>query len=197
MMTTNRKPYEQDLTYETESFFIRRVKAADAEELLQCYSDPKSAPIFNADNCTCDFIYHDVVALTALINFWEQEYAAGYYVRYSIIDKGRNSAVGTIEMFAKETIIKDIGQVGVLRIDLASAYEKEAYLSELLKMAKDCFFEDFGVENIITKAVSIAEKRTKVLRDFGYKPLEDLDISGQHMDYYICRNYNKFLEQAK
>lgn len=182
---TNRKPYENRLTYETDNFYVRVVEESDAEDLLNCYSDPKSAPLFNSDNCTCDFVYNDVEELRELIKFWLKEYSSGYYVRFSIIDKNISSSIGTFEMFAKDVIFQGIGRVGVLRLDLMSDYEITHHLEEILSVAQDNFYIDFGVDRIITKVISLAEERITVLKSYGYVEVENLEVSGNDLDYFI------------
>lgn len=134
---TSRKPYENRLTYETDNFYIRVVEESNAEDLINCYSDPKSALLFNSDNCTCNFVYNDVEELLELIRFWLIEYDNGYYENIS-------SAIGTFEMFAKDVIFPDIGRVGVLRLDLKSDYEIKHHLKEILSVTQGNFYNDSG-----------------------------------------------------
>ena len=82
-------------------------------------------------------------------------------------------AVGTIEGFGGET--------GVLRVDIARAYEKTPYLSEILKLAEDNFHELFGNEYLVTKAVSKAEKRRQALINHEW---EYIDTFRGYQDYY-------------
>lgn len=187
MFVTSRRPYENKLKYDTKHFTVRMVQEHDAEDLLSCYSDPKAAPLFNSDNCTGDFIYDSVEDVRSLIKFWKREYEQGYYVRFALVFKERNKAIGTLEMFAKEKVFEEVGSVGVLRIDLASEYERKQYIDEIMSLVCEFFFEDFGVQNIITKSVPQAKERITSLKAFGYKPVVDLELSGQCKEYYIGR----------
>lgn len=185
MYKTSRKPYENALDYESESFIVRVVEESDAEDLLECYSDPMSAPLFNSDNCTSNFVYENIEEIRSVIKFWLKEYDKGYYVRFALVDKARGVSIGTLEMFAKEKEFEDVGSVGVLRIDLASAYESKRYIDEIIELVANYFFDDFGVENIITKAAPLAQVRIDSLIRHGYTVVENQEISGQCRDYFI------------
>jgi [ribosomal protein S5]-alanine N-acetyltransferase len=162
-------PYEECPIYETNSFILRFVLESDAEDLLKCYSDPASAKIFNSDNCTSNFIYHSLEEMKKCIQFWIQNYENQCFIRFSIIDKKINKAVGAIECFAKQgTFEKNFGRVGVLRIDLVSEYETKALITEILNVVYDNFYEVFEVQSIITKAIPEAEQRIEALRKSGY-----------------------------
>lgn len=176
---TKREPYQNRLTYQTEHYYVRVVEESDAEFLINCYSDPKSAPLFNSDNCTCDFIYHDVEELRELIRFWITEYNNG------LLDKRINQPIGTFEMFAKEQYFEDVGLIGLLRLDLTSDYEHKKQLEEILSIPQINFYKDFGVDKIITKVIPLAEERISVLKSMGYVEVENLELSGNDKDYYI------------
>lgn len=172
MLRRKDNPYKKCPIYETKKFILRLVEENDAADLLECYSDPISGAIFNSDNCTSDFIYKTLVEMKDCIKFWIYEYKNQGYVRFSIIDKIREKAIGTIEMFAKQDYIGAFGIVGVLRIDLASRYEKVEDITELLDTIEDNFCYDFEVENIITKAIPEAKQRVAALKNSGFRELE-------------------------
>ena len=172
MLRKKENPYERCPIYESKRFILRLVAENDTEDLLECYSDPISGEFFNSDNCTSDFIYKSLGEMSSCIKFWICEYKNQGYVRFSIVDKARSKAIGTIEIFAKKEAFQDIGKVGVLRIDLASRYEKVQVISELLNTIEDNFYYDFEVKNIITKAVPEAKQRVAALKNSGYRELE-------------------------
>ncbi len=71
-----------------------------------------------------------------------------------------------------------------MRIDLASDYETEEVIKEILDMVDDNLFDDFEVDNIITKAIPYARTRVYTLTNFGYKDINNSTIvSYDH--YYI------------
>jgi RimJ/RimL family protein N-acetyltransferase len=177
-------PYKECPTFETEHFLIRLVEEKDSVDLLACYSDRKSAKFFNSDNCTSDFIYDKEEDVEKLIKFWIEEYNKGYYVRFSLIEKEINFVIGTIEAFSKKQIFKDVGEVGVLRIDLKSEYETIDTISELLDMISNNFFKLFDIDSIITKAIPKAQNRIVALKNNGYRILQYEEITS-YDDYYI------------
>ena len=132
-------PYDECPVLETESFELRLVEKSDAADLLVCYSDEKAWEIFNADYCTSDFRYTARKQMEECIDFWLEAYAVKGFVRFSILDKKSEKAVGTAEMFGSLNIEKT-EDYGVLRIDIASGYETEGYLAELIKLADGEFY---------------------------------------------------------
>jgi len=185
MVREKENPYKKCPVYETDRFIVRMVQEGDAEDLLGCYSDPVSAKFFNSDNCTSDFAYKSLDEMKNCIRFWIAEYQQQYYIRFSIIDKENAKAIGTIEFFAKTQSYEDLGKVGVLRIDLASKYEKEGMIREILNMIHDNFYEVFEVENIVTKAIPEAKQRIMALQRNGYQELKENSIVSY--DFYHIR----------
>ena len=101
------------------------------------------------------------------IKFWLMEYGEEAYIRFAIVDKPTNKAVETIEMFGMVGQYKT--EVGILRIDIASAYEKAAFLDELLHMCIENFYTLFKVNSIATKAESHAVDRIRALKKLGFQ----------------------------
>lgn len=56
------------------------------------------------------------------IELWLSSYLSELFVRWTIIDKEKHKAIGTIEVFHR-TANDDFNHVGVLRFDLKSEYE--------------------------------------------------------------------------
>lgn len=164
-----KEPYEKCPVLETQSFLLRLVSEEDAEDLLVCYSDPKSQAIFDSENCTSDFRYKTVEEMTECIRFWLSEYRQKMYVRFSIVDKTIRKPIGTLEMFNAKGFLLDYDG-GILRIDLASQYETSDYLSELLQLANIRFYELFGAEMIVAKGRPAEKNRVYALIAAGYKP---------------------------
>jgi len=154
------EPYEKCPEFETQHFALRLVSETDAEDLLVCYSDPKAQALFNTDNFAHTCSFHTVEEMANCIRFWLMEYAQGAYVRFSIVDKSIQKAVGTIEMFGTE--------LGVLRIDIASDYENKTNLKELLDVCLEHFYGLFQVHTMATKAAPLAAERIKALREADF-----------------------------
>lgn len=161
-------PFKECPVFETEQFRLRLVEEKDASDLLKCYSDSASAPVFNSDDCLGDFIIHDEENVLLMIKAWLREYNEGGYVRFSIVDKTIGEAIGTIEFFAKEGFFDELGRVGLLRLDLRSEYEQHDSLEELLNVVEGEFPETFTIDSIMTKAVPYAKIRRDELLMRGY-----------------------------
>lgn len=151
--------YAQCPVYETESFIFRLVKVEDAEDLLACYSDEETVSKLNSDYCTSDFFYKTKEEMEKCIKFWLEEYEKRYYVRFAVILKLRQHAVGTIEIFG--------GEAGVLRIDLAKKYNTKDNITEIAKLAIKTFAEDFEIRSIKIKTGNTPE-RIKWLENLGF-----------------------------
>jgi RimJ/RimL family protein N-acetyltransferase len=155
-----RNPYEKCPIYDTAHFLIRLIRQEDAEDLVMCYADSKSQELFNADNCTGDFCIYTADEMTMCIDAWLQAYVQEEYIRFAIADKSSGKAVGTIEMFG--------GDAGILRLDIASAYEEASFLEEIVDVCVKDFYDLFVVSSIATKAIPKAESRIKVLLEAGF-----------------------------
>ena len=158
--------YKNCPSFETKSFIIRKVKSEDADDLLSCYSDLKAQVLFNDDNCPVDFNIYTIEKMSQYINIWLNAYDKEEYIRFAIIDKLHEKAVGTIEMFGMVGKYKT--DTGVLRIDLASSYESLLLLKELIDVCVFNFYILFDVKTIATKIIDIASSRIKVLKDAGF-----------------------------
>ncbi|MBH1942101.1 GNAT family N-acetyltransferase [Mobilitalea sibirica] len=184
-MSISNDPYLQCPSYEANHFIIRQVKEDDAKDLLACYSDPVSAPYFNSDNCTSNFVFHTEVEVLSCIRFWLMEYENKNYVRFSIVDKIINKAIGTIEIFAKEGTFHESGKVGILRLDLASEYENREDIGEILDLINDTFYETFHVDSIATKAIPEAVQRIEALKTRRFIALTSGNIVS-YDNYFIA-----------
>ena len=184
-MDKNRKPnpYVKCPEYETQNFILRLVSMDDAEDLLLCYNDPEAQKFFNADNCTSDFKYSTLEEMKACLGFWLDAYKNRYFLRFSIVDKSINKAVGTIEIFGGEHGGEPT-DFGVLRIDIRHEYENEEALAELISVS-DSFFDDVNVEMFITKAIPEAVHRINALLKNGYTPTPIGD--GAKREFYYMK----------
>jgi RimJ/RimL family protein N-acetyltransferase len=162
------------------------VEEKDAEDLLECYSNSESNKLFNSDNCTSNFIYKSLGEMKNCIKSWIDQYNEKYYVRFSIVDKLNDKAIGTIEFFAKPVDYKGVFKVGLLRLDVAPKYENEESIVEILDKVNNNFYDDFEVKHIITKAIPVANQRIAALKKERYIELEDKTIVP--FDSYFIRD---------
>lgn len=173
--------YETCPVIESERFLLRPVTEQDCEDLLKVYSDVAAVPLFNSDNCNGDdFHYTTMERMLKGLQFWIWSYENGWFVRWSIVDKGANAVVGTIELCGSDR--------GILRIDLRSDYENEAVVSELLGMIVPSSFAWLGCSSLITKAKPVAQARIKVLKRMGFAPMDEPLVGHdgtKYGDYYV------------
>ena len=159
-------PYVVCPAYETDKFILRLITEEDAEGLLQCYSDKKAQRFFNADKCSGDFCMDKIEDMVRCISAWLDAYTQQEFIRFSIIDKSRSSAIGTIEMFGY--VGKYKVKTGILRVDVSSGYENEEDLSEIFSVCCEYFFDLFEVDMIATKAVPEAVERRNALEKANF-----------------------------
>lgn len=182
-------PYEKCPVYENKNYLLRMVNDSDASDLLLVYSDKKAVPFFNSDNCNGDdFHYTSLKRMQEQIEFWHQEYKKKYYVRWVIFDKNVSCAIGTIELFNRKAH-DYFNNCGLLRIDLRSDYEKQAYIFEILSLIIPSAFELFECQMIATKVPPFASERKLAVSQLGFSASDEKLIGGHdkkiYTDYYI------------
>jgi len=173
-MSASANPYECCPVYETANFTLRLVSLADADDLLECYSDAGAVARMNADHCTSNFYYHSKAEMDLCIEGWLHAYAAGHFVRFSLVDKANSKAAGTVEIFG--------GDAGVLRIDLASAYETGENIKEFTELAIGRFIRDFAVGKLMVKAAHTPERR-KIFEALGFIESESFRPGMGYFEY--------------
>lgn len=183
-------PYLVCPSFKSEQFVYRLVQEEDAADLLECYSDPASIPLFNSDNCHNDFNYQTIEEMSSCIRVWLEEYKGQGYIRFSIVEMKRNKAIGTIEFFAKRERVEGLGYIGILRLDLLSSFESEGNITEILSLIEKEFYDYFDVDAIITKAISKAETRILVLLRRGYSKIKETSWAPIN-DYYIIMRHKR------
>lgn len=186
-------PYEKCPILENENFLLRFVEADDAEDLLLVYSDEKAWPIFNSDNCIDNFRYTSLAQMHHTIGYWQMEYKKKYYVRWAIIDKNINQAIGTIELFNRRA--EDyFDNCGLLRLDLRSDYECTDKIIEILSLILAEAFDMFECQMIATKVPAVAEQRKLAVEKLGFLFTEEKLTAGndkkEYDNYYILTKDN-------
>jgi ribosomal-protein-alanine N-acetyltransferase len=175
--------YEECPVFKNDLITLRKTSKEDAKELLKCYSDQASVPLFNSDNCHGDdFYYTTIERMSKAIYFWDMSYNARYFVRMTIIYNDTNEKIGTIEMFNRGRI-ENFGFHGILRIDLQSQYEKKDIILAILHLANQFFYEAFSVDCIITKAIPSADERIDALMSEKYHKIEEFPIEHYYVGY--------------
>lgn len=184
-------PYEECPVFQNENYLLRLVKITDSEDLLKVYSDEKSVPLFNSDNCHGDdFHYTTLKRMKEAIEFWDWSYKQHYFVRWSIIDKRTDTAVGTIELFNRSS--EDyFNNCGLLRLDLRSDYENTASVSEILSLILEPAFSLFDCPIIATKVPPFAAERKAAVQKLNFVFSAEKLIGGNdnkiYTDYYILK----------
>lgn len=188
MFIRMRDVYKSCPSFENERFLLRFVQLNDYRDLLKVYSDKKSVPLFNSDNCGGDnFYYTTEKKMKEVIEYWHWEYGRKGFVRWSIIDKGTDEAVGTIELFRRKS--KDyFTNCGLLRLDLRSDYETEEAIRNILSLIINPTYVLFSCDKIATKAIESATQRRRALESIGFVLSAEKLIGHdgtQYSDYYV------------
>ena len=174
-------PYAKCPEFETEHFHLRQVRVDDAEELLCFYGDLSAGMFFGNKMANSIFAsrYATLEEMQKCICVWLNEYRNKYYIRFSVIDKATEKAIGTIEVF------DNAGKNdSYLHIDLSAPYETQLYISELLTLADAELFRIFDIKNLLIQAVPSAKERIAALLAYGYQSCEG-KAGDEH--YYMKR----------
>lgn len=157
---------------ESERFLVRLFEKEDGDDLLKVYSDKNALPFFNSDNCNGDnFYYATKEKIEEVLDFWQLSYENGWFVRLSIVDKKTLGVIGTIELCLR--VSEDaFNNMGILRVDVRSDYEKEEVLFELVSLMTPHLPEMLGCNGVITKAPIYAVERIKAIRRAGFTKSE-------------------------
>ena len=176
--------YEICPAMENEDYLLRYVSDDDCEALLRVYSDPLARPFFNSDNCHGDdFFYNTPELMKQAMDFWHYSYKEKFFVRWSIISKKENFAVGTIELFHRDSDKDYFTDCGLLRLDLRSDCEREAMIEEILSLILQPSFELFDCTMIATKAIPQAKERIAALNVLGFAACGEKLIGADNTEY--------------
>lgn len=187
--------YEEVPTIENEAYLLRFVRKSDASDLLAVYSDKNALPFFNSDNCHGDnFYYPDLARMNKAIDFWLSSYLSKWFVRWAIIDKRAQKAIGTIELFHR-TANDFFNDAGILRVDVKSEYEKAQKIKAIVSTLLDRAFPLFDTNRIATKIPLYAIERKAAFESLGFAQ------SGEHLigtiDGYAYKDYWILEKRAK
>ena len=183
-------PYETCPRYENENYMLRMVCKEDKEDLLKVYSDEKAVALFNSDNCGGDdFHYTTEGRMEQAIAYWLWEYGRKGFVRWTIVSKTAEEAIGTIELFNRKAD-DYFNNCGLLRLDLRSDYEREQSIFEILSLIVPSVFELFQCRIIATQIPPLASARKLALTRFGFAASEEKLIGHDqtiYTDYYVLQ----------
>ena len=162
---------------ESERFLLRLLQEEDCGGLLKVYSDKNALPFFNSDNCNGDnFYYATKERMAEAVLFWKTAYENGWFARLSIVDKAVSSVIGTVELCLR--VSEDaFNQMGILRVDVRSDYEKEDCLYDIFSLVTPRLKEMLGCKGVLTKAPIYAVERINAVRKAGFHPSEHLLIA--------------------
>lgn len=183
--------YETCPRYENEKYELKFVSDEDYSDLLKVYSDKKAVALFNSDNCGGDdFYYTTEQRMKEAIDYWHFEYDRQGFVRWSIIDKYRSAAIGTIELFHRNS--KDyFTNCGLLRLDLRSDYEQTQEIESMLSLIIPHTFDLFECDKVATKSISEAAERIIALKSLGFQ-YTDKKLIGhdgtEYNSYFVLKN---------
>lgn len=175
--------YDNCPSYENQNYLLRMVHKEDVSDLLKVYSDEKAVPFFNSDNCGGDdFHYTSVQRMEQAVDYWLWEYDRRGFVRWTIISKRSDEAVGTIELFHRnaEDYFTDCG---LLRLDLRSDYETADEIVDMLEPIIGPAYELFECDKLATKAIDSAVERISALKRLGFERSHERLIGHDGTEY--------------
>lgn len=184
--------YKNCPKYEDENYILRMICKEDKEDLLKVYSDEKAVPFFNSDNCGGDnFYYTTEKRMEQAIEYWFWEYARQGFVRWTIVLKATNEAIGTIELFHREAG-DCFTNCGLLRLDIRSDYEISSEIIKILKIIIEPAYTLFHCDKIATKAIASATERILALKNLGFELSSEKLIGhdGTQYDSYFVLNHH-------
>lgn len=179
--------YEICPLFENDKYLLRFSCLDDAKELVNVYGDKKALPFFNSDNCHGDnFYYPNELKMGQAIDFWVKSYQSRWFVRWTIINKEINRAIGTIELFHREGN-DELNHVGLLRLDLGSEFEKTDIIIDIMNMIIPSAYELFDCDEIVTKVPIYAVERMEAAKKCGFNITDRLLVGT--MDGYAYKDY--------
>ena len=184
-------PYVIFPVFESPRFLLREVRESDMLDLLEVYSDPLSWPHFNSDNCHGDdFHYLTEERMLQAVDFWSYSYHNRFFVRWAIVDRRQNKAIGTIEAFHRQADL-EAPECAMMRLDLRHDYEEERYITVILAPIIKALYSLFGTKNVLTKAWGKDEPRFKSLTRLGFEDafLNIIGDEGKRYSGYISRRF--------
>ena len=164
--------YEFCPTLESDKFILRLFQEEDCDELLKVYSDKNALPFFNSDNCDGDnFYYATKERMAEARAFWKKSDENGWFSRLSNIDKTSSEVIGTVELCLR--ISEDVyHNMGILRIDVRSDYEKDDALYDITALIAPRLPELLNCNGVITKVPIYAVERAKAMQKAGFTKSE-------------------------
>ena len=120
------------------------------------------------------------------IAFWLESCQKRYFVRWTILDKARETAIGTVEGFHRHAD-DAFDHCCVLRVDVKSEYENAEDLTAILNPIVKPAFDLFACREVIAKIPVYAVERMKAVKRLGFEKSEELLIGT--IDVYACKDY--------
>lgn len=176
-------------------YMVRLIEPADTDDLMDVYHDKLALPFFNSDNCHgSNFYCAKREDMENTIKYWLIEYHENRgFVRFSVVDTKQERAIGTIEMFRRESEDAYDG-CGILRLDLGSGCERADIIEPILSLVTEPFYDWFACERIATKAAVYAVERIEALKRAGFEK-SDAPVIGHsgvaYYDYWVKRRGTK------
>ena len=161
---------------ESEKFIFRLLRDEDCGDLLKVYSDKNALPFFNSDNCNGDNFYYATKERRAeAMIFWKTAYESRWFARLSVIDKAVSRVIGTVELCLRVSE-DDFNNMGIIRVDVRSDYEREDLLYEIFSLITPGTEEMLGCKGVLTKAPIYAVERINAIQKAGFSKSEHLLI---------------------
>ena len=151
----------------------------------------------NSDNCHGDdFHYTDLDRMRKAIDFWKQSYQNRWFVRWTIVDKAAETAIGTVEGFRREA--QDyFTDCALLRLDLRSDYETSQAIVQIFSLIAEPSFELFDCGKVATKAIPAAQERIAAIGQLGFSASSEKLVGHDgtlYGDYFVLPRDEAFCQ---
>ena len=109
--------------------------------------------------------------MSQAMDFWDLSYKNGWFARLSIVDKTVSTVIGTVELCLRVSE-DEFNNMGILRVDVRSDYEKENELYNLFTLVVPKIENLLGCKGVLTKAPIYAVERIKAIQKAGFTKSE-------------------------
>lgn len=98
--------------------------------------------------------------MSQAMDFWDLSYKNGWFARFSIVDKTVSTVIGTVELCLRVSE-DEFNNMGILRVDVRSDYEKENELYNLFTLVVPKIENLLGVQRCSYKSANLCSRANK------------------------------------
>ncbi|MDE5718983.1 MAG: N-acetyltransferase, partial [Lachnospiraceae bacterium] len=161
---------------------------SDTPSLLNVYPDQNPGHLFNIYNVHVYYFHTTTLErMQGAVDFWVEAYREKWFVRWAVVDKEMQKAIGTIELFTRQAG-DYFNDCGLLRLDLQSGYENAEDIHEILSLIVPPAYDLFHCRMIATKVIPAAAQRREAVEKLGFTATAEALVGHDgtcYTDYYV------------